>query len=71
MTCIKCESFRILYEPIRNFDCGRAACEKHNLVKDFMSHRELKRLSCNNRPTGGGKNEQVDTGKGEITGQKR
>lgn len=46
MTCKECEHFKILYEPIKHFDRGRAVCEKNDLIKDFMSHRELDRLKC-------------------------
>lgn len=46
MKCEKCKHFRVIYEPIKHFDSGRAVCDKHNLIKDFMTHKELKRLEC-------------------------
>lgn len=49
--CVGCESFRILYEPIKDpqggcWDSGLARCDKHDLVCDFTSARKLNRLVC-------------------------
>ena len=46
MKCVECPDFKILYNPIKGWDPGRAHCQKHDLIKDFMSKRELSRLVC-------------------------
>lgn len=50
MNCTKCKYFRILQEPIRGFDAGKAKCNKYSLYIDFMSHSRLNRLTCEDRP---------------------
>lgn len=44
--CYNCKHFHINYEPMKHVDLGRASCDKHNLIVDFLSHRQLKRLTC-------------------------
>lgn len=46
MKCVECESFRILYEPIKGYDSGLAKCDKHDMVAEFTSRRKLNRLVC-------------------------
>lgn len=43
-TCEDCEHFRITVEPYTDLNMGVAECTEHGLVKDFISHRELKYL---------------------------
>ena len=44
--CKDCKHFGIAYEPIKDIYFGLARCLKHDLVVNFMSHRELNRLTC-------------------------
>ena len=48
MTCDKCKHFKVLSEPLRTkgklWDLGRAICNKHDLIIDFVDHRQFKRL---------------------------
>lgn len=46
MNCVECEHFKILYPPMGHYDCGRAKCEKHDLVVDYINKRKLKKLTC-------------------------
>lgn len=50
MKCVDCPYFKIAYEPIKAdksyWDLGRAVCEKHDCVTDFVNHGKLKRLKC-------------------------
>ena len=44
--CVDCESFHVAYYPIKDWDWGRAVCEKHDLVADFPSSGKLAKLKC-------------------------
>ena len=51
MKCWECQHFKIQYEPYGTiamgiWDFGKARCDKHDLVVDFASHKELKKLQC-------------------------
>lgn len=46
MKCTDCPHFKIRYRPIKGWDSGMAACEKHDLVCEYMSTRQLNRLEC-------------------------
>ena len=48
MTCDKCKYFHILCMPLRMgelWDMGRAKCDKHNLITDFVNYRKIKHLN--------------------------
>lgn len=53
--CWECSHFKIQYEPLHGigelYDFGRAKCEKHDLIVDFLDHRKLKKLECVEKPT--------------------
>ena len=44
--CKECEHFRYLYPPMGQYDAGRVACKKYDLVKDYISKQSLNRLTC-------------------------
>ena len=46
MLCKDCKYFKIDYQPIKDFDFGRASCTKHNLITDFADKRKFKWLTC-------------------------
>lgn len=46
MRCIDCPHFRIEYEPWKDIDFGKAICTKHDLVCDYVSKQQLRRLEC-------------------------
>ena len=46
MLCKDCPHFKIIMEPVKDVDFGRAECKKHNLVTEFLDHRKFKWLSC-------------------------
>lgn len=50
MLCKDCEYFKIEYKPIKDFDFGRARCDKYGLITDFRDKRKFKWLSCEDRP---------------------
>lgn len=48
--CRDCPYFHIEYMPLKSgglcWDSGRARCDKYNLVVDFISSRQLDKLTC-------------------------
>lgn len=46
MRCIECPHFQIEYDPWKGIDFGKATCKKHDLVIDYISKRQLRRLEC-------------------------
>lgn len=44
--CKDCPHFHIDYPPLKGLDMGRASCDKHDLVTDFLDKRKFKRLEC-------------------------
>lgn len=49
--CKECPYFQIKYEPLKAvyggyWDWGEAACEKHDLVVNYFSHRKINALKC-------------------------
>ena len=50
MLCKDCEHFKIIQEPLKGLDLGRAECSKFNLVTDFGDKRKFRTLSCEDRP---------------------
>lgn len=50
MLCKNCSYFKIKYGPYLGkgeiYDTGLAVCEKHDLVIDWLSKRQLNRLKC-------------------------
>ena len=46
MRCMECPHFRIEYDPWKGVDFGKALCKKHDLMCDYVSNQQLKRLEC-------------------------
>ena len=50
MRCKDCPHFKIMYNPIKHgteiWDMGKAKCEKHDLIVDFINKRKLNKLEC-------------------------
>jgi len=46
MLCKDCPHFHILYPSLKGVDFGRAKCDKHDLIVDFLGKRKFKWLSC-------------------------
>lgn len=46
MKCKDCEHFHIDSEPMMPFEMGRASCDKHDLIVDYLNKRKLNRLTC-------------------------
>lgn len=46
MLCKDCPHFHIDYPPLKGLEMGRASCDKHNLVTDFLDKRKFKTLEC-------------------------
>ena len=46
MLCKDCPFFRIKLEPVKGVDFGRAVCEKHNLITEFIDRRKFNWLEC-------------------------
>jgi hypothetical protein len=46
MICKDCPHFRIDYPPLKGVDFGRASCDKHNLITNFLDKRKFKSLKC-------------------------
>lgn len=46
MLCKDCKYFRILCEYKNEYEWGKAACDKHNLITDFRTKKKFETLSC-------------------------
>ena len=46
MLCKDCPHFHIDYPPIKGVDFGRASCDKHDLITDFIDMRKFGTLKC-------------------------
>ena len=46
MLCKDCPHFHIDYPPIKNIDFGRASCDKHDLITDFIDMKKFETLKC-------------------------
>lgn len=44
--CAECSHFLIWYEAMMPWDTGKAVCDKHNLVVDFVSRQQINKLEC-------------------------
>lgn len=44
--CKGCEYLKVLYQPMKPYELGRAKCTKYNLYTDFTDMRKFGKLKC-------------------------